>query len=373
MAKRFTRVILTTWLAVFVVLMLMANGQEEKNPDEQPDAPAAGAADQGEPQVTELIAGLRFPTAMAVRPSGGRDQVEVWVAECGESKVVRYHSGSSEGWSDAIVELSAPPEANGEENAEGQESEEEPSGAPIPAGLYFQSRNRLVLTHGGELPLRVFDIKDNGLPLKGGNADQLGEPKEAWAGGLAAVARNPDGLYFLGFGGERTNWIALAPIKGAEIGPIEKFRDATKGTDSDTPRAITFSSKGYLVIGLAGDEAGESRLVFLDPYRGESPPVMVLKTGLADINSLAYHPKSGSLYAADSSWSDAEKGGIYRLDAKSVEQGGNESCEAVLVANLPYAMAIDFDSEGNLYAVSAASPDGTGEPTGKLIKVTGQL
>ncbi len=363
MAKRFTRVILTTWLAVFVVLMLMARGQEEAQPDAKPaDAPAGEAegVSGGTPEVTELLSGLRMPTSLAVRPGSGPGQTELWVADGGHGKVVRYQSASADAWNDAIVEL-------GEQAEEGEDRPSLPR-----MGVAFQSRNRLILSSTSGTPLRVFEIDDDKLPSKGDAGEVVGEPKEEWPGGLADIARNEGAFFFVGSAGDRTDWVALSPLKGANLGPIEKFRQEIEGVELGNLRAITFSAKRYLVAGFAGDESEESLLVFLDPHRADFPAVMVLRTGLADIASLAYHPKTGSLYAADSAWGDAEKGGVYRLDAKSVAEGGNESCEAVLIAKLPYATAIDFDSSGNLYAVSASSPDGAGEPTGKLIKVTGE-
>jgi hypothetical protein len=274
--------------------------------------------------------------------------------------VVRYQSESPDAWTDAIVEL-------------GQAAEEGDEPLPLPQmGAIFQSRNRLILSSTAGPPLRVFDLDDDKLPSKGDSGESVGEPKQEWPGGLAAIARNDGAFYYVGSGGDRTDWIAFSPLEGTRLKPTEKFRNKIEGVEVGNLRAITFSAKRYLVVGLAGDKSEESLLVFLDPHRADFPPVMVLRTGLADIASLAYHPKTGSLYAADSAWGDAEKGGVYRLDAKSVEDGGNESCEAVLVAKLAYTTAITFDSNGVLYAVSAGSPEGTGEPTGKLIKITGE-
>lgn len=364
MTNRHTTLLLVACLATGLLLMQAAatNSADNAKKSEQGKEAAAegekGEAD-GEIKVEELLDKLAFPTALALRPGAGRGQVEIWIADSGARRVIRYDSQAEVKRSDAIVELGGEAEA-----VEGE--------SPSTVGMMFLSRGRLLLASSGEAPLRSFDIDDAKLPLKGSDGKKGSPAKEVTIESLSSMARNPEGNYVLGSAGDSSS-IYRFSIKGAELGPVELFRNATEGVESTNPRAITFSSKGYLVLGLAGDEEGESVLVFLDPYRAESPPVMALKTGLSDIAALAYHPKSGALYAADSAWGDANKGGIYRLDAKSVEEGGDTECEAVLIAKLPYATALEFDSEGNLYALSAGAATPGDEPQGKLVKVTGQL
>ena len=64
--------------------------------------------------------------------------------------------------------------------------------------------------------------------------------------------------------------------------------------------------------------AGDSLLTFYDAKTGKL--ITSIKTGLSDIVGLAYHPKSGKLYAVDFSWVDPTKGGLYRLDVSGTIQ-----------------------------------------------------
>lgn len=341
-------------------------GQAGQKSGQAEAAPEGADASTKETKVEELVGGLAFPTALALRAGAPRGEFEVWIAESGSQRVIRFQSQTPDAIAEAVVGLGGTAEAD----------DESPTERPAPHGLLFLSRNRLLLTLAGEASLRDLEVSDDALPADATAAKQVSFADKTPAGALGSLVRHPDGYFIVGAGADNANTVYRSIVQGAQLGPIEKFRDVSLEEGGTNPRAMVLSSKGYLVVGLAGADGGgegESRLVFLDPYRPDAAPVMVLKTGLADIAALAYHPKSGSLYAANSSWSDAEQGGIYRLDAKPVDEGGNESCEAVLVAKLPYATALEFDSEGNLYALSAGAATQGGEPQGKLVKLTGQM
>lgn len=343
---------------------------EAAEPELEPAADPPAASPTVPPVVTalegakaeQLATGLTRPMGLAVRPGLGRARTEVWIADSGAHRIVRFDSAKPAELGEVVTGFTADQSAG--EALQG------------PLALHFQSRTRLVVATSGATPLRVYDVEDSKLPLEADKAILSAELLDTQpGGGLVAVSRNAEGIYAVGAGEGLDGWILRAATKGGQLEKLELFNPASKGTEVEAPRAIAFSAKGYQVVSLAGsdDTPGDSVLAFFDPYRKESPPVLVLSLELDDVVAIAYSPTTGSLYAADFAPGDPERGGIYRIDARQNPEPGQTECEVVLVHRIPHPAAIDFDSEGNLYVATWGADQGDQANKGVLLKITGEF
>jgi hypothetical protein len=97
---------------------------------------------------------------------------------------------------------------------------------------------------------------------------------------------------------------------------------------------------------------------------------MELATELHDILGLAYSPRSGCLYAIDSSWKGAKNGGLFRIDAATERRA--VKCSVVKIAAIVRPTALAFGPDGALYitAVGELNDEST---SGVLVKVSGNL
>ena len=96
---------------------------------------------------------------------------------------------------------------------------------------------------------------------------------------------------------------------------------------------------------------------------------MQVTTDLRRVVALAYSPKSGNLFVANSPSNDDNSAGIYRIDRTN--QPGISACIATKIAGVHSPTAIAFAPDGNLYVT--ASRDPKGKNAGLLLKFSGEL
>lgn len=297
---------------------------------------------------------LAYPTGLAVRPGGSRSGPDLLIAEAGAGRVVGL---SSDATPPELVEV-----LTGFSKAP----------AAGPRCLAFRSRNRLLVAQSGngKDPARVseYDIDDEQLPMQGSASKAI--VAYAQGGGdvaLAGMGRDDSSLVVTTADHQ---WLLQATFQGRGADKLERFVKPLDATRVGTPRGVTFSEKGYLLVSLAGDRsaAGDSLIAFLHPVDLSAGPLLVLETGLDEIVALAYSPTSGNLYAANCGSADSSSDGIYRL----IASGGNgrDSCKAQLVARVEQPTAMAFKPDGTLYVTTGGAEN---EPTGELLKLTGDL
>ena len=132
---------------------------------------------------------------------------------------------------------------------------------------------------------------------------------------------------------------------------------------------IAVGSSGYVVVAtnVPGDASQPSRLSFFSPL--DRRIVMQVPTDLRRIVALAYSPKSGNLFVANSSTTEDDRAGIYRIDR--VNQPGASACIATKIADVRSLTALAFAPDGALYVTASGDPKR--KNAGELLKITGDL
>lgn len=321
---------------------------------------AAGAlAQETVPEVrVELLAdSLARPTALVLRPGGPRSGPNLIVAEAAAGRLV--------GLSTDDPDLRVTQVLTGLEHADDSAW----------VCLEFRSRNRLLV--GQTLPDRrtatvsELDIDDDLLPMPSEAMTRVADYHDD-EGALMLAGMSHDNSSLVVAAGE-CDWLLKVSLASGPNAGLRPFIDTRRATSVGNPRAITYSSKNYLVVAEAGtdSDAADSVLVFYHPDKMIDEPLLTVATGLDDIVALVYSPTSGNLYVADAAWGDASRSGVYRLQA-SVHQGTDRAkCEAVLVARVARPSALVFGDENELYV--AALGEGGAKDAGQLLKLTGDL
>ena len=103
-------------------------------------------------------------------------------------------------------------------------------------------------------------------------------------------------------------------LDGTKLGKLERFIATKEAVEVDAPVGITISPRGEIVVGQMGEvnKPNDSLLTFYSGSTGKK--LMNLETNLFDITALAYHPKTGLLYATDFAWMEPAEAGLYRID-----------------------------------------------------------
>jgi DNA-binding beta-propeller fold protein YncE len=320
-------------------------------------------------EITTVLDGLHNPCGVAVQPGTGH----VFVSDSGAGRIVRITKSGSE---DAITGFPA--------DAYGKGTYEEQTKFDIgPLGLAFLDKNTLVVGGGGHKDgselLRIYEVPAAGKsikakqmkhslgPIPAGDASVKGE------GNFYGIATDGKSIFVTCNGDDTKGWVSKVDIKNGKPGKLTPFIKTKEATELDAPVGVTTNKEGHLVVGQMGEitVANDSLLSFYDAASGDS--LMNLKTGLHDIASLAYNPKSGRLYAVDFAWGEhSADGGVFRLDSKIVD--GKQTIEAVKVAKLDKPAAVAFGPNGAMYIAVFGSPEkGSNKKPGKLIKITGGL
>jgi hypothetical protein len=116
-----------------------------------------------------------------------------------------------------------------------------------------------------------------------------------------------------------------------------------------------------------GDSPQPSRLAFFSPL--DRRIVMQVSTDLQRVVALAYSPKSGNLFVANSPTTGDGRSGIYRIDG--VVRPEAAACAAVKIADVHSPTALAFAPDGALYVTASGGTEGIN--AGALLKLSGDL
>ncbi|GIW90614.1 MAG: hypothetical protein KatS3mg109_1046 [Pirellulaceae bacterium] len=312
-----------------------------------------------DPEVKVIVDGLYNPCGVAIQPDTG----EIYVADSGNLRVIRVDK-----------------EGNVHEAITGFTKDVYGKGPMYdigPLGLCFLSKQMLVVGDGGkpdgEELLHFFRLPDDNHTLKAddhvaafnlaASEGVLGE------GNFYGLAFTAGAIYVTSNGDDTKGWIAKCAVRNDGYGPFERAIATKEAVQVDAPVAITVDSRGNLVVGQMGEinVPNDSLLSFYDPRTGKL--LANYQTGLHDITALAYHPRTGRLYATDFAWLDVSQGGLFEL--VSERKDGKTTAVARKVLSLMKPTAMVFDPEGNLYVtVMGDAKEGENPKVGQLLKIS---
>ncbi len=359
------RVQIAVWLlawAVFASASLAQEQAQKKEPAEKKEESKPAG-----PQVQDIVINLYNPCGVAVQPKTGH----VYIADSGNLRLLRFTPGKGEqapSIAEAVVGFPKDVYGKGPKYDIG------------PLGLLFVSDNLLAVGGGGnpdgkevlwffdvsqikDKPIQTDAAKYTAGPIPPGEKTNRGE------GNFYALTLAAGAVYVTTNGDDTKGWVARCPIKDGTPGKLEPAIATKPQVEVDAPVGITTSPKGKLVVGQAGEinVPEDSLLTFYDPASGKLE--LKLETPLYDIVALAYHPKSGTLYALDFAWMAPDKAGLYRLD---VTTGEKPSLKVTKVLQLDKPTAMAFTPEGELYiTLIGTAKEGDKYTPGKLIRVSG--
>ncbi|HEY2883510.1 MAG TPA: hypothetical protein VGJ15_13775 [Pirellulales bacterium] len=355
------------------------------------------------PKVTvEVVAAkLDHPSGVAVQP----DSSDVLVSNTGAGEVVRFAGGKADAPSTVIAGFA--------------HSTSEPNDNPIagvgPLGLVFLDPNILAVGAGeaknGDQYIRIFELPKAAADAKpidlGGAKSKLGPTTVtgttlAGAGNFYSLAVSefaPPTLYATNRGPNERGWVFKSDIRNRTApSPLTPNINTKIENHTAAPSAVAVSPRGLLVVGNMGtlDQPHDSWLSF---YNTKTEPVTLMAhypTSLHDIVGLAYSPKSGALYAIDFAAAHPADGGVYRLDAATIDR--RSGVKAVKIAAIDRPTALAFSPDNTLYVTSfgvaaeskssdtkstsetkstdETKPASEGTPVqtgGQLVKITGDL
>jgi hypothetical protein len=250
-----------------------------------------------------------------------------------------------------------------------------------PLGLAFADKNTLVVADGGQPDgqevVRIYTVGLQPLSRdKVRKAEQMtsfstsippGEDSFKGEGNFFGVALYGTSAFFSSNGDDSKGWICKLNLDLKAPPPLRlmPFIKSKPLTDTNAPMGATMSPDGKLVVCQFGAPTSnpDSLLTLYDPVTGKL--LKKYKTGLTDLISVTYHPKTGQLYGLDFSWAAPGKGGLYRLDLD-----GNE-IKLVKIATLVKPTALAFTPTGQLNVALLGSEADKGKKTGQLLIFTG--
>lgn len=253
-----------------------------------------------------------------------------------------------------------------------------------PLDTQFLTPGKLAVGYGGggrgPAAIRVFllsEAAEQEAPLTFEEMDH--EVQASPAGGAAddanvsffSLANNDSALLAAAGGNASGDWIYKATLNKNKLTDLQRHIDGKALTDAARPMAAIIdqrSGNGYLVAGHIGElsDRRDSVLVFYAPGSGRL--AATFPANVYDLVDLAYSPASGNLYAVDAAWHDASRGGVYRLDAKTVD--GKQQCEAVRIAQCSRPTSLAFTPSGTTLYVTTFGPKDE-DKSGQLLKITG--
>ncbi len=308
-------------------------------------ATLAGAADV---TVETVLSDLHRPCGIAVRPGGTADRFELFIAESGAGRVVRWSNRAPQQVAEAITGF----EASSAADASSQTG---------PHALQFLDPGLLVVGttqgDGGDL-LRAYELPDGEKVLTAdASTETTSKGRDLLGATCTSVTRShinefvPDRLFLTVRGTDGAFRLLSSRVQAGMVSTPQEFGAKD---EVQSPRAVATSNTGRVVV---GDSTGQ--LMFCSPIDGKVE--LAVATDLKGVVGLAYNPASGSLYAADSTT------GIYRIDDTS--RAGRPSCHAVKVADAAQPTALAFAPDGSMYVVTF----GTTDDDGSLITISGNL
>ena len=314
-----------------------------------------------DPKVETVLEGLVNPCGVAIQPETGI----VFVSDSGLGKIVRIVEGKVQ---DVIT--GSPKDVYGKG----------PKYEIGPLGIAFFDKNTLIVGDGGYVDgkeyVRVFTLPEAGKTLDyEKDAKTKAGPLEATEdlkpeGNFYGLAISKTAVYVTSNGDDTKGWVLRMTIEGTKFGKLERWLATKEAVEVDAPVGIALSPRGEIVVGQMGEVnlPNDSQLTFYSASTGKK--LLNLETKLFDITALAYHPKSGLLYATDFAWMEPKEAGLYRIDRGAKEGDAAVKVSKVVALEKPTAMA--FAPDGTLYVTMIGAPgaEETAAKTGKLVKIT---
>ncbi len=331
----------------------------------------AFGADANSVAVEQVVAALKNPVGVAVRPDGSGEAYEVFVAESGAGRVVKFLSGKPERRIDVVSGFSTKAANNDNLSSAGVHS------------LHFLDHMRLIVAGGdddGAPFVRLYELPEPESPLAAdqhkheANVPETGKDPNFDVHVFRSIARTQpndrvgDFLLIAAPANGDSTGLVYVPVRSGTLGDAvpARFKDAVGEFQIG---GIAVGKNGYVTVATntRGDSGQPSRLAFFSPL--DRRIVMHMPTELNRIVALAYSPKSGNLFVANSPTTDDDRAGIYRID--NANQPNAPACTAVKIADVHQPTALAFAPDGALYVT--ASGNSTGKSAGLLLKLTGDL
>lgn len=298
--------------------------------------------------VDTVLKDLHRPCGVAVRPGGTAARYEVFVADSGAGRVLRWSNLVPKQATEVVTGFKTPSAAD-------------PLHQTGPLALWFLDPGLLVVgttrDSGGDL-VRAYELPDDEKVLAAETTSEATSTSDGLDGATCSAMTRaranefvPDMLVLAIRDADGQARLMKSRVQAGIVGAPQPFGPTDK---SEPPRAVAISNSGRLVVGYAG-----GRLAFYNPIDGKVE--LALATGLNELIGLAYSPITGSLYAADFA------GGIHRIDDAS--EPGHPACRTVKVADLSKPTALAFAPDGALFVVTY----GSGDADGTLEVITGDL
>ena len=317
---------------------------------------SAGTAAAQEVSTSVVLKDLQRPCGIAARPAGTADRYELFIAESGAGRVVRWTNLKPDDIEAVIDGFSAA-------------SAERPSLQTGPLSVLFLDPGLVIVgisADDGHGLLRIFELPEHDEVLA---ANQPRErvsvgPDETACWALARTRANEfvhDRLVSIVRGPKQIGSLYKSRIQAGTLGAMQPFGNEDAEVQPSDVTAVTTSPTGRIVaVAKTGESGGEgSRLLFFNPIEGAVEVAMPLK--LPQVIALAYSPTTPNLYAADFS------GGIHRIDDTS--RPGRPACRAVKIFDAQRPTALAFAPDGALYFTTF----GDRSSTGTLEVATGDL
>jgi hypothetical protein len=334
-----------------------------------------------------VVAGLHRPCGIAARLGRTAVRYEMYIAESGAGRVVRWSNMSPNGFEDAITGFPTAgtrqpvlPRAPGTDQlprVPGRGSAANPYEQTGPQGLLFVDPDLLVVavaasSDRGQGLLRVFELPEEGETLTADEAIDRPSgpaPLDPSAGQIACYSLTrsranefvPDMIVAAIRGAGRQGGLYKSRVQAGVVGRQRPFWADNRSGRVSPPMAVATSNSGRIVTVHLGppDGGARCRLTFLNPIDGSVELEMPLD--LAEVVALAYSPTSGRLYAADF------VGGVHRIDDAS--EPGRPACRVVKIADIARPTALAFAPDGALYVTTFGDID----DNGTLVVLTGNL